>query len=120
MDSHEAKRKALRKCYSDFVRAIEANTTALKNELYAEGLITLEARCSGTADDIASSCEKKLRYDESKWNKLIGVLRRCDESGIIAGKLTDWLGKLLRENAPGGYIPRTRQNRGESPCCTQL
>ena len=115
MDSHEAKRRALRKCYPDFVRAIEANTTALKNELYADDLIALEARNSGTADVIASSCEKKLRYDESAWDKLIRVLRRRDESGIIAGKLTDRLGELLRGNVPGDNTPRGQQpNRGES------
>ena len=121
MASHEAKRSALRKCYPDFVRAIEANTTALKYELYAEELITLEARNSGSADDIASSYENKLMYDESAWDKLIEVLRHRDGSGIIADRLTDRLGELLRGNAPGDNIPRgQQQNRGESPCYTRL
>ena len=121
MDSREAKRRALRNCYPDFVRAIEADTTALKNELYAEYLITDEARSSGSADVVASSCEKKLRLDESAWDQLIEVLRRCDGGGIIADRLMDRLRELLREKAPGGNTPRgQQQNRGESPCYTRL
>ena len=116
MDSHVAKRRALRNCYPDFVRAIEANTTALKNELYAEDLITDEAHNSASADVIASSCKSILRYDESAWDQLIEVLRRYDGSGIIADKLTDRLGELFGESSPRAQ----QQNRGESPCYTRL
>ena len=119
--THQAKCTSFQRCYADFVLAINADPTDLKYQLYAEGLITLEARSSGSADQIASSCESKLRYDESKWDQLIGVLRRCDGGGIIAARLMDRLRELLGENAPGGDIPRAQQqNRGESPCCITI
>ena len=119
--THQAKCTSFQRCYAEFGPAINANPTDLKNQLYAEGLITLEARRSGSADEIASSCESKLINDESKWDQLIGVLRHCDGGGVIADRLTDQLRELLRENAPGGSILRGQQhNRGESPYCITI
>ena len=120
MDSHRAKRTVLRRCYDDLVLAISANPNALKYRLYANGLITISARKSKSANKIASSCDDTLMYDESAWDKLIGVLRRCDGGGIIADKLQEQLRELLGENAPGGNISGGQQNsQGKSQCCVK-
>ena len=102
MASHRAKCTALQKCYADFVLAINANPTTLKNELYAKHLITKKVHNGGSADEIASSIEDTLMYDESAWDKLMEVFHHYDGGGIIADKLMDQLRELLRENPPRG------------------
>ena len=121
MNSHRAKCKALQICYPRFVEALDADITTLNHELYAEDLITRDAHNIGSADKIASSYEKKLTHDESKWDKLIEVLLGCNGGEIIAEKLTDKFKELSgetppREGPPGDNIPpQQERNRGESP-----
>lgn len=108
----------MKKCYPDFVGAISANLTDLKNELYAKDLITSEARDSGSADVIAASCESTLSRDESVWDKLIDLLCHSDKGRLVADQLNDQLRReLLEATTPGANTARGRQqNQGESSC----
>ena len=116
MDSHRAKRKALRKYCNELRLAINADLDNLSFKLCAESLIPQEVRDRKAADDIVSSVESRLGFDESAWEKLIKVLYSCD-AGNLAGKLVKQLTvELSGEDAPGGNIPGGQQQNG-GECC---
>ena len=85
----QAKRRAVQTLCNDLRKAILGDMEDLRFELYSAQLISMEARQERDAGRMVSEIENRLATDESVWDKLIGVLKKCNK--------TDMKEKLLKQ-----------------------
>ena len=116
MDSHRAKCTALRKYSNELRRAISADYKNLSFMLCAKGLISLEVRDSKAADEIVSSVEYRLSFDESAWDKLIEVLYGREGSAVLVDQLKKQLAAEMSGHHAPERAPERQQQNGSGLC----
>ena len=121
MDSHRAKRSALRNYCNELRQAINADFDNLSFKLHAESLIPQEVRDSKAADKIVASVENRLGYDESAWDKLIKVLYGFEGSAVLADKLIkQFTAEMSGQDAHRDNAPEKQRQNGSGlyiACC---
>ena len=107
----QAKRRALQARCNDLRRAILGDMENLRFELYGAGLISIEARQEKDAGRMVSEIENRLATDEAVWNKLIGVLKKCNTTQMKEDLLKQLSQETGGESGAGSSEVRSEEAR---------
>ena len=103
-DLLNAQRKALRKQSNSLRLAIETDVKNIAFQLCEAGLIPSYTRDNKDAAEMLSTIEKQLQLDGSVWDKLLLVLKNCNQTAVVAK-----LSCQVAEEITSGSNSQTRQ-----------